>query len=114
MKPKRLKVCNDRKCPELTRDRWCPAHAQEYSQPRASTTERGYNAAYRRLRKLVLLDGPACVYCGKPATTADHWVPTSKGGHSDLANLVPACDDCNTRKGAKSGEEFIVWLAQRI
>lgn len=40
-----------------------------------------------------------CVYCGGEATTIDHITPRSKGGTNNLANLVPACKDCNEEKG---------------
>lgn len=36
--------------------------------------------------------------------TIDHIIPKSKGGHkTDLSNLVPCCNTCNTKKGA------IIW-----
>ena len=45
----------------------------------------------------------ACVYCGckdRPLTR-DHVIPISRGGHHTKENIVPACQPCNTRKGAK-------------
>jgi hypothetical protein len=42
-----------------------------------------------------------CHYCGAPATTRDHIVPSSLGGFTRPFNLVPACQPCNTAKGAK-------------
>ncbi|WP_085368572.1 HNH endonuclease [Leifsonia sp. NCR5] len=39
-----------------------------------------------------------CVYCGRAATTVDHFYPYSQGGRSNPANLVPACDRCNSNK----------------
>lgn len=51
-------------------------------------------------RDLVLTKNDGrCVYCGDPADTIDHVIPRSKGGTDDLDNLVPACRDCNSRKG---------------
>lgn len=43
-----------------------------------------------------------CAYCGeKKALTKDHVVPVSKGGEHTAANIVPACQSCNSRKNAK-------------
>lgn len=41
-----------------------------------------------------------CAYCNcKPRVlTMDHVVPLSKGGHHTAANIVPACQSCNSRK----------------
>lgn len=49
-----------------------------------------------------------CFYCEEPTPwfTIDHYVPRSKGGDSSRNNLVPACYECNHRKGDMTGEEF--------
>lgn len=44
-----------------------------------------------------------CAYCGTPFTdrclaTQDHVIPLSRGGNHTLANVVPACKPCNSRK----------------
>jgi 5-methylcytosine-specific restriction endonuclease McrA len=53
----------------------------------------------------VQFHGWRCVYCklalDKKALTIDHKIPLSKGGTNWLANLVPACKPCNSRKAAK-------------
>ncbi|WP_375000097.1 HNH endonuclease [Aeromicrobium sp. CTD01-1L150] len=36
--------------------------------------------------------------CRRPAEHADHWHPWSRGGASDMANLVAACSGHNLRK----------------
>lgn len=42
-----------------------------------------------------------CAYCGKRRRlTMDHVVPLAKGGHHTAANIVPACQPCNSRKNA--------------
>lgn len=55
-------------------------------------------------------DGGRCRYCGvitiiksartnnPKARTVDHVIPRSKGGRSDIINLVTACKACNERK----------------
>ena len=46
-----------------------------------------------------------CAYCGRlpDRLTLDHIVPVSRRGSHTVANVVPACMDCNRRKGNKVG-----------
>lgn len=46
-----------------------------------------------------------CAYCGKKTQrlTQDHVVPLSRGGQHTFRNIVPACHDCNSHKGASVG-----------
>jgi len=51
-------------------------------------------------------DGYQCVYCGtRNNLTIDHVTPRSQGGGDSWANLVTACQDCNTKKGNRRPEE---------
>lgn len=44
-----------------------------------------------------------CVCCGKSTKlTADHIVPVSKGGSSNITNMQPLCQPCNSRKKDKT------------
>lgn len=57
---------------------------------------------YRKNRRLILAGKPICNLCRLvTATTAHHVIPVSKGGTSELGNLVPACETCNKRLGNK-------------
>lgn len=49
--------------------------------------------------------GRRCAYCGRLPVriTLDHVVPVSWGGSHTHANVVPACQRCNSRKGDKLG-----------
>ena len=51
-----------------------------------------------------------CEYCKKPIEfgedTLDHKTPLSRGGTNDYENLCIACRSCNSRKSAKTPEEF--------
>lgn len=51
-------------------------------------------------------DGFRCVYCGATKEDSpleiDHVIPVSRGGTSDIGNLVAACKPCNRGKRAKS------------
>lgn len=43
-----------------------------------------------------------CLCCDKRRKlTADHVIPVSKGGTSDISNIQPLCQPCNSSKGAK-------------
>ncbi|WP_409405287.1 HNH endonuclease [Priestia megaterium] len=48
-----------------------------------------------------------CQYCGVKGNTIDHVVPRSKGGKTELENLVCACDNCNKEKGNLYLEYFL-------
>ena len=51
-------------------------------------------------------DGYKCQYCGCTKNlTLDHIIPKSKGGSDSFANLVVACNSCNTKKGNKLLEQ---------
>lgn len=42
-----------------------------------------------------------CAYCGGKAEALEHIVPIARGGSTTAGNVVPACMDCNSRKGAR-------------
>lgn len=58
----------------------------------------------RYRRKLVIwpVTWGYCFYCSAPVDfisfEPDHFMPRSKGGNDDPANLVPACHRCNASK----------------
>lgn len=53
-----------------------------------------------------------CAYCvTAPATTMEHMTPLSRGGRHELTNVVPACGDCNNRKGTRTLLEFVRLIA---
>lgn len=55
-------------------------------------------------RALCKASGYRCAYCGTKfpykELTPDHITPLSRGGSHTLANILPACLDCNMRKHA--------------
>lgn len=89
---------NGTRCPECTR-----ARQRARDAARGSAGLRGYDATYRRHRRIILVDNPRCTYCPAPATTVDHKQALSSGGDNSLDNLVPSCGPCNFSRGAKLG-----------
>ena len=71
--------------------------------------QQGELAGYE-IRQYVLSRGNhKCAYCGAKDVPLqmEHIHPRSKGGTNRVSNLVPACEPCNTRKGAKPVEQFL-------
>ncbi|WP_166240947.1 HNH endonuclease [Paenibacillus turpanensis] len=63
---------------------------------------------FRDYRKAALKrDHFICLWCGNPATTVDHIVPSSKGGSDLPLNLLASCGDCNSRRGNRSAFLFL-------
>jgi hypothetical protein len=65
---------------------------------------------------IYLRDGLACGYCHATIEqgarlTLDHLVPYSKGGTNDATNLVTACGRCNSSRGNRTVQTFIVSVA---
>jgi 5-methylcytosine-specific restriction endonuclease McrA len=51
-----------------------------------------------------------CVHCAAPFEHVDHVWPSKHGGPDHACNLVPACEQCNTSKGAR---HVLDWIAER-
>ena len=106
--PKRPKrPCRYPGCPNLCESgTYCPEHSAESpDRLRGSAAERGYDAKWRRARKLFLQRHPLCANCLSqgivtPATVVDHIVP-HRGDHRlfwDEQNWQPLCKACHDRK----------------
>lgn len=75
----------------------CPKHSVGDGDPR-------HTAQARRVRAEVLASNPPCHWCGKPATTVDHYpVPIVRGGAITKDNVVPSCERCNKSRGDRPG-----------
>jgi 5-methylcytosine-specific restriction endonuclease McrA len=58
-------------------------------------------------------DNGECQYCGSTEQPSlDHRHPVSRGGDSSIDNLCVACQSCNSRKGTKTVEEFLIYLEE--
>ena len=74
---------------------------------------RGHRRRTRQRQTLTILYSPdqlaqrmaywgyRCWMCGGPFESVDHVKPISQGGPDCLANLRPACQSCNARKGSR-------------
>ena len=103
--PKR--PCRYPGCPNLCeKGIYCREHS-DYSADRlrGGAAARGYDAHWRKARKVFLSCHPLCVECLKngvliPATVVDHIVP-HRGDRElfwDEQNWQPLCKDCHDRK----------------
>ena len=63
--------------------------------------ERGYDAAWYKVRNRYLKLHPNCEYCGEPSEEVHHKVPIKLGGERlSFSNLVALCRICHRRKHA--------------
>ena len=118
IRPKR--VCVHPGCGRLTDASRCPAHQaardaackaaetiarRERDRGRVPCTERGYDAAWHRVRRAFIAAHPTCS-CGAPATDVDHVVPLRDGGTHDWSNLQALCHACHSTKTARRDGGF--------
>lgn len=53
----------------------------------------------------------SCAYCGREhKLTMDHIVAVSKGGATDVSNIIPACQSCNS---SKQDKDMIEWYTKQ-
>jgi len=63
---------------------------------------------FRDYRKAALKrDRYTCLWCGRPATTVDHIIPSSKGGSDLPQNLLASCSECNTKRGNRPAFSYL-------
>jgi 5-methylcytosine-specific restriction endonuclease McrA len=56
---------------------------------------------------IVSLFNHCCAYCGRSRPLeVEHMIPLSRGGSHAAHNVVPACRECNARKGQKTPCEW--------
>ena len=46
--------------------------------------------------------------------TTDHRTPKSRGGGDGIDNIVLACNACNAQKGARTEDEYRLWLNREV
>lgn len=118
MPPRSKRGCRAPMCSGLTSERhgYCDAHKHLASgwnaAGRGTAEQRGYNATWRRLRRLILQrDGfrcccDECKRIGRvlPATEVDHRIPKFEGGTDAPSNLYAIHADCHKRKTGKESQ----------
>ena len=107
MPSKPLHPCNHPGCPKLTSGRYCPDHEkrerERYDASRGSSTERGYDHRWHKIRDLKLSRDLLCERCfakgyGVPAVLVHHKDHNPKNNnHSNHESL---CDACHEREHA--------------
>lgn len=77
--------------------------------------EENPNFTHQDWKSCLIYFGGACAYCGSTPRkgqrlTKDHLVSVSQNGRTVPENIVPACQSCNSSKGA---EDFKDWLMKQ-
>jgi 5-methylcytosine-specific restriction protein A len=111
-RPKR--PCRQPGCRALVTSGYCPEHQQEAQvrrneRPRESSTQRGYDYRWQKLRESFLSRHPLCEDCLErdivtPATLPHHMQPIEQRPdlRLDESNLRALCRDCHEiREGRK-------------
>lgn len=99
-----LRSCLVSGCTSLVASGCCSLHHREQRWPdvRPSAAERGYDDAWRDLRKIILARDPVCTICyGEVSTDVDHLVSRARGGTNHPLNLRGLCHSCHSRKTAQ-------------
>lgn len=92
--------CLHTACPELvTVGSYCKAHDRGYDRRRPSSSVRGYDSTWRKIRSAKLNRDPFCYSCGDPANEVDHIDGNAR--NNDPSNLRSACKPCHSRRTAR-------------
>jgi hypothetical protein len=86
---------------------WRKTHLEFYkvraAVRRTRKTEAGGEFTVEEWKSLCKKHHNRCLCCGKRRKlTADHVIPVSKGGTSDISNIQPLCGSCNSMKNDKT------------
>ena len=99
------------KNPERKREsfkKWCKNNHDKLnansSRRRTRIAEGGGSYTDKEWRALVKHYGGKCLCCGRSdvALTVDHIIPVVKGGSSNIDNIQPLCQSCNSSKGTQT------------
>ncbi len=82
--------------------------AQQNAKRKAKAIKNGWEKiTLKQWRQILDRCEGKCIYCGKEATSVDHFQPISKGGGHVIGNIVPACMHCNVSKWNHKPAEWI-------
>lgn len=96
-----------RRCPHCPQYMPCEKHSGQADRERGSSTERGYDRAWQRLRRAFLAEYPLCMDCSPRVTVATevHHVrkvrdyPQLRLEWSNLMACCRACHQIRTARG---------------
>lgn len=97
--------CSFGRCPDraVGRTGRCEVHQRKpVKDRRPNANQRGYGAAWQKLRLMQLAREPLCGVClehlvTEPATEVHHKTPLNEGGTNDVGNLQSLCRSCHER-----------------
>ena len=110
MPQKPLSACKYQYCDQRTPETYCEKHKgiqhKAYDAQRGSSSERGYDARWQKIRRLYLQTQPLCEDClARGRTTAasevHHVIPLRDGGSHAEENLRALCKSCHSTRTAK-------------
>lgn len=86
-----------------TQRRYTKSETYRFNQKNCKARRRSVQKAGRvsaaEWQEILTRYNDCCAYCGESARlTMDHVTPLSKGGKHEAANIVPACQPCNSAK----------------
>lgn len=102
--------CREPGCPAIATQRgYCADHYRPnerarrrlHDERRGSSTERGYDYHWQKVRRLVLVERPLCEDCwgvGRATPAAEVHHIDGNPRHNDPANLMPLCKPCHSRR----------------
>jgi 5-methylcytosine-specific restriction endonuclease McrA len=96
---------------------WCDRHPEyltyQSAKRRASVKSSGSPGVKpEQWREICETFGNVCAYCLRARRlTRDHVIPIARGGRDEPANVVPACQPCNSSKGRKL---LALWYFRRV
>ena len=88
-------------CGVVVRATRCEVCARVKERNRIRREQRGYDAAWRKLSRLMRANQPWCSKCGSTRDlTLDHIISLANGGTNSPANAQVLCRKCNSSKGS--------------
>ncbi len=105
--------------------RWARAHPEAHRarahRRRTRKTKAGGSYTAAEFKAIVRYYGGKCLCCGRTDVklTADHVVPVAKGGTSNIDNIQPLCQSCNSQKHDKTidyrpGKGLGRWVQKKL
>lgn len=94
-------------CRQPVPDGRCPTHPRTAYQYRPDRPRYGTHVTGELRTAVMERDDWTCRYCGVLALTVDHMVPRSRGGATEVGNLVACCASCNRSKKDRTLREWV-------